>query len=199
MPLTLDEARAVLRGDRPGPGHVLGIDQATQSGWALVDLETGRCTLSGAVAGPRCQEGVLSRLADVTGLHWASTLVVLEDHSTIPAGSGIPTSSILSLGDSRGRWCALLSQAGQPEEARMLAAPDVWRRLLGTRGYVGRAAWKMQACLWARAITGRAIQNDDEAEAVVIAMWGAREGLVRWASARAEQTRRIRRKGKGKP
>jgi hypothetical protein len=196
LPLSMREARAVLVGDRGGSGHVLGIDQATRSGWALVSLETGACTCSGAVTGAAEQERVIALLGGMPGFHWASTLVVLEDHSDIPAALGIPTSGILSLGESRGRWCALLSQAGQPEEARLLAAPSTWRKLLGTRCNVSRESWKAQALLWARAVTRRAMESDDEAEAVVIALWGSSEGLVRWATRISEQTRRVSKKKK---
>jgi len=186
--LTVREARAALVGGRQGPGHVLGIDQATCSGWALVDLGTGRCVLSGEATGSDEQEATLDRLADVPGLSWSSLLVVLEDHGGIPARSGIPTSSLLVLGEARGRWLALLSLRGHPEGARILAEPSVWRGMLGTRVNLPRKAWKAQACLWARSVTGRAIKGDDEAEAVVIALWGATEGLVRWASALREVT-----------
>jgi hypothetical protein len=202
LPLTLREARAVLVGDRPGGGHVLGIDQATRSGWALVSLETGTCICSGAVTGSDAQEGVVRLLADLPGLCWASLLVVLEDHADIPATLGIPTSGILSLGESRGRWLALLAQAGHPDEARVLVAPSTWRKLLGTRCNIARDAWKAQALLWARAVTRRPIESDDEAEAVVIALWGASEGLVRWATRMGEQTRPVKvkkkKKGQGK-
>ena len=200
LPLTVGEARAALVGPRTGPGHVLGIDQATTSGWALCDLETRKCVLSGVARGAEAQQDALSLLARVPGHSWPSTLVVFEDHRGIPASEGIPTAGLLSLGEARGRWAALLSQAGQSEEARVLAAPDAWRRLLGTRRNLPRKAWKAQAVMWASAITGRRIESDDEAEAVVIAMWGAHEGLVRWATERAEvgacARARLRSKGK---
>lgn len=188
MPLSFREARAVLLGGREGPGYVLGIDQATSSGWAVVDLQTLRCVRSGQVRGHLEQEHALAELAEVPGLCWPSVLVVLEDHRHIPARDGIPTGSLLTLGEARGRWLALLSQRGQPEGARILAEPSVWRRMLGTTARLPRKAWKAQAVAWAKAHTGRDVRNDDEAEAVVIALWGATEGLVKWANERREVT-----------
>lgn len=180
-------ARAQLVAGRQGPGHVLGVDQAKRSGWALVDLESKRCVLSGATSRESDEADAIALLTRLPGLDWGSVLVVLEDHSTFPIRSGETSATVLlSLGESRQRWKTLLSQAGQPPEARVLATPDAWRKLLGTRGNVGRASWKAQALLWSSALTKRRIEDDNEAEAVVIAMWGAHEGLVRWASVRAE-------------
>ena len=185
---TYQEARARLLAARQGPGHVLGLDQATATGWALFDLISKRCVLSGRSVSPDGEREVVATLTAHPGLDWASTLVVFEDHSTFPIAAGTTSARVLlSLGESRQRWKTLLSDAGHSPEARLLVPPHDWRKLLGTRANVGRDAWKQQAVMWASALVGRQVAFDDEAEAIVIGMWGVHEGLIRWATRRAEQ------------
>jgi hypothetical protein len=183
------EARQLLVGGRAGPGHVLGIDQAKASGWALIELAQQRCVLSGVAKTPAEQEDVLNLLAGLPGLFWPSVLVVLEDHSFMPTRAGTSARTLLSLGESRGRWLALLSERGHPPEARLLCTPAVWRKVLakpGTR--FTRATWKREAKRWASARVGERITSDDEAEAIAIAYWGSWEGLHRWALRESELT-----------
>lgn len=197
--LTYRSARELLIGDRKGPGHVLGIDQATCSGWALLDLVTRRVVLSGEAKGHDEREAAIALMSRLPGLSWASVLVVFEDHRAMPLTAGkTSAATMLSLGETRGQWKALLTQAGQPEAARLLVAARGWEKTLGARQSLPRAERKQQALRWARALTGKGIEGDDEAEAVCIAYWGALEGLLRWAQEQSElASKRRRRPRKG--
>ena len=180
--LRYDEAR-VLLGAAPGrPGHALGIDQATCSGWGVVELENRRCVLSGSARTPAERTHALADIGALPGFAWRCCLVVLEDHSFIPANRGIPARALLKLGEMRGHWNALLSLCDHPESHRILATPAMWRKVMGTRVHLPRQAWKAQARDWASALCGRPIFDDDEAEAIVMASWGAWDGLAKWAT-----------------
>lgn len=170
-----------LLGVARGPGYVIGIDQATCSGWAAVELKRRQCVLSGRAKTPAEQKHALLDLEALPGFSWREALVVMEDHRHIPADKGKSVGTLLKLGEARGRWHALLSVFDHPETHRILVQPQRWRRILGTRAHLPRAAWKAQAKLWSSAVCARPITNDDEAEAICIASWGAWDGLAQWA------------------
>lgn len=197
--LTIAREEAILRlcGRRTGPGHVLGLDQAATSGWALYDLGACRVVASGLAHGEADQARVMARLSCVEGLDWQSTLVVLEDHGGIPARFGLPSRVLLALGEARGRWLSLLAQHGQPKRARVRVPVATWRAHAGIRPFTPRARCKALAIGFASVVSGRTVQSDDEAEAILIAHWGADVGLHEWAAkihARSELAKARRKK-----
>lgn len=182
------EAVGLLAG--AGTAYVLGIDQATSSGVAVFDVVRRRCVLSGTVRGAQEQQRVLLSLGELPGFSWSSLLVVLEDHGRVPRRKNKSTRTVLALGESAGRFRALLSIYEHPEQNLLTVTPSTWRRLLGPmpRG-TRRPRWKAEARAWASMHLGHAVTSDDEAEAICIAAWGAWDGLARWS----QHTRRLRR------
>lgn len=193
--LSFVEARRMLRdGAAKGgisPGYVLGADQASHSGYGLIELERRSVILSGTVHGEDEAAELLKRIADRIDV--ATLLVVLEDHRWLPAQVDPSattsrertvrhTRKLLALGDARGVWKMGLAMLGQPKGQRLLVQPRVWRQVMGTRVNLNRDAWKAQAKLWASAVLGQPVKDADRAEAIGIATWGAWDGLYQWAS-----------------
>lgn len=179
--VSFEAARSLLCGREAGPGYVLAIDQARSSGYAVIELERrqvverGRCTLGDG------QRAVLRSLRQLPGFSYASLLVVMEDHRHLPVSKGGSAATLLGIGDARGQWKALLSICEHPPSQLLLVEPREWRRVLGTRVNLQRDAWKAQARLWASAVLQVPVRDDDEAEALAMAYWGAWDGLYTWA------------------
>jgi hypothetical protein len=167
-----------LLSGQPGPGYVLGVDQASSSGWAVVELDQRRVVASGTARTSPERRRALSGLRDLPGFHVRQLLVVFEDHAGFPLQS---TSQGIGLGVALGRWLELLDIFDHPVRLRLDAQPSEWRRVLGTTARLGRDAWKAQAKLWATATVRRQVESDDEAEAICIATWGAWDGVYQWA------------------
>lgn len=165
--------------------YVLGIDQARSSGLAVFDVVRRRCVLSGTVAGAEAQQKALLSLGELPGFSWSSLLVVLEDHGNVPKRRNKSTQVVLGLGEARGRFRALLSVYGHPEENVIRVAPSTWRKMFGPmpRG-TRRKRWKAEAMGWATMHLGYAPETDDEAEAICIAAWGVWNGLAVWSRQR---------------
>lgn len=172
--------QAVLRllSGAEGPGYVLGVDQAGSSGYGVVELDQRRIVAHGAAKTSPERRQALIALRKLPGFHPRRMLVVFEDHSTFPFKS---RKQAISFGRALGRWEELLNIFDHPEHLRVLAAPDEWRRVLGTTAKLERDAWKAQAVLWAKTVTGLPITSDDEAEACVMATYGAWDGLYKWS------------------
>lgn len=179
------------------PCHVLAIDQARRSGWGVHDLT--RIVLHGHAQTSVQRREALKRMRQLPGFDLSHLLVVFEDHSTMPVtrnakfnyqtreGPTRNTATILGMGAARGRWEELLDILEHPHAQRIQVEPCEWRRVLGTRVNLGTEGWKAQACMWATGATGGRIEDDNEAEACVMATWGACDGLARWAQDRAAQ------------
>lgn len=176
--------------------YVLGIDQAKRSGYALVELRSRRIVLHGWTLTSLQRRAALRRMLALPGFSVQRLLVVFEDHSTIPLtftrGQGADAKkvvmgkkSILSLGGQKGRWQELLELVEHPVAQCIDVEPDEWRRVLSTGCNVGTEAWKRQAIMWATAVCQSVIRDDNEAEAIGIATWGAFDGLRLWACAQS--------------
>lgn len=201
--LTFERARAMLaeRADphafltagRPtvSPGYVLGVDEASTSGYGLIELAERKVILSGVVHGEDEAAAMLRNVAE--RLDVRALLVVLEDHRFLPAQVD-PTAmtsrertvrhtrKLLALGDSRGVWRMGLSMLGHPADQRLMVQPRIWRRVMGTSVNLGRDAWKAQAKMFASAVIGQPVKSADRAEGIGIALWGSWDGLYQWAS-----------------
>lgn len=189
---------------------VVGIDQSmTASGWCVVR----RCKplVWGLARNARERRAVVLsvyRLAAVSGddVRW-----YFEDHSEIdnsrrkrwtPDG-GAPTRSNatdIGLGRALQGWIERLEDRDIPATRIQTVTPTRWRgAVLGKSAGLSTEAWKALAEQWASATVGQRIENDNVAEAIAIAMWGALAG-----EAKADFDRRItnhrarerRRKGK---
>ena len=162
----------------PGPGYVLGVDQAATSGWALVELDQRRVVAHGVSQTSPERRRALIDLRRLPGFDPRRMLVVFEDHTTFPAQS---TAQAVGLGVALGRWLELLDIFDHPPRLRTKAAPAEWRRVLGTSAHLERDAWKAQARMWATSVCREQVVSDDEAEAVCIATWGAWDGVHQWS------------------
>ena len=178
----------------PEPKYVFGIDQAKVSGWAIAEVR-GKAIASGIAKNHAERNAALSDSRFLQrgafGAHYADVLVVFEDHSDFRMAYGsnrkangqhqkpIRTqASLLSLGAARGRWEELLDMYQHPERLRLSVTPKDWRaRVLSSRQSVGTEELKERAKRWASAHVGRWIADDNEADAICIAAWGALDGL----------------------
>lgn len=172
------------------PTHVLGIDQAATSGWAIAPCG-GRVFEHGVAKGRNGRLYALDRVYEHAH-QAANLLVVFEDHSGISLSYGgrknadgsdqAPTRNaamLLGLGAARGRWDELLDGIGHPEALRLKVTPRDWRaRVLGTGQSIGADALKARALLWASQHVGENLTDHNEAEAVCIAAWGAIDGVA---------------------
>jgi hypothetical protein len=165
---------------------VLGIDQAVCSGWAL--HADGRIVASGLASTAQERANVVVHALQLAAPR--SLLVVLEDHGKMPLmrntqfdswAKQAPTrnaATLVGMGDARGRWREQLELAGVPMSHVLYVEPKVWRRAVLGRGAasLGTQAAKQLAVSWASKACGRTVTDDNEAEAVAIASWGAVAG-----------------------
>lgn len=188
------DALEVLSRQGKHPPLVLGLDQAADSGWALLDPVDMTLVSSGVASGTAEQVSVLEQLGTLAEFDWRGVLVCFEDHSEINHRQRFvggkpqrnPVITAIGLGDARGRWHCLLDLRAHPKSQRIQATPAEWRRVFsGAR--LQRADWKEAARRWASAYCKRAIRDDNEAEAIAIARWTASEGLCRFATERLRE------------
>lgn len=192
----------------PAPTHVLGVDQAADSGWSIARVG-GRVLEHGMARGREAREGVIMRALDLSGGP-ESLLFVFEDHSDIPLfnkarydhvkriGPQRNAGSLIGMGRALGRWEGLLDHYAHPERLRIGVTSSDWRmRILGCSNKPGTEELKQRALRWARGATGAYVSDHNEAEAVCIAAWGALDGASVLAKGRevrrmAARTRRVR-------
>jgi hypothetical protein len=177
-----ERARHLLSHGTDEPCYVLGIDQAQRSGWAVHDLR--RFVLHGYTTTAEQQQDALRAVRKLPGFDVSRLLVLFEDHRHIPARQGVNVETILGMGDARGGWRMLLEILQHPKSQRMLVEPKEWRRVMGLRINLPTAACKQSAMFWATVVAGAPVTDDNEAEAMAIAQWGAVDGLFRWAKKR---------------
>lgn len=182
----------------------LGIDQANRSGWGIgVD----RNVVRSGVANTHAERKAVVELArEMAGGDMKQVLVMFEDHSKMPLGrlthadrntprkgrQAAPqrnTATILGMGAARGRWEAVLDDAGHPKALRDDVEPRVWRAKMGIRG-ADTDALKREACAWATRHTMREVTDIDEGDGVCITAFAAIDGIqrneARKATARTE-------------
>jgi hypothetical protein len=185
-------------------GAFLATDQARISGVALAGYRDSRMhgVQSGTAAKPehrvrmiqaaRQRAGCLCYVGGVLPAYpcpcrcqaITRLAVVMEDHSTIPASSGVGTPTLLGMGAARGRWEEDLEHMGHPESMRFAVDMPTWRgTILGPRWARARKCHgackpgcgcvKAEAVKWASARTRRDDVEHDEAEALCILHWAA--------------------------
>jgi len=199
-----DDAIRALSHRSGDPVYFLAIDQATRSGWAV--RTTRRIVLHGSAITTDQKVSALEQLRQLERFSWQNVLVVFEDHRNCGradrarySSDGRPTrhkddTEPLALGAARGAWSTLLDLRNHPKTQRLFAAPHEWRVVLKGLKFSEGDDWKSAALRWAALVAGVSLDDDNEAEAMVMSEWAALTGLHRWASARlrdnAEQRQR---------
>lgn len=158
--------------------YVLAIDQAAASGWAVVRIPDGAIldsgTASGELRGFADRARVVALFLALAGD--APVRAIFEDHSDFyfGRGNGSPA-SLIGMGKPRGRWEESLLRVMLPAHIKHDVQTKVWRRaVLGLPSNVRKEHAKASAIAWASAKLGRKVDDDNEAEAVCIAAWAAR-------------------------
>lgn len=153
---------------------VLGIDQAAVSGWCIARRGIGRPEIIAHGIATKATErrDIIARAllsCDVT--RGEKMAAVYEAHTT-GGGDRWNPATMIGIGDSRGRWMEALELAGVPRRLCIGVPPHTWRAAMIGRHRMKREQWKAAAVLSCRG-RGVEVASDDEAEAVLIAMWGA--------------------------
>lgn len=170
------------RGARPKPAAsftdlpcvVLGIDPGATSGWAVVL----RGEPTGAIG--------IARTA-IDRHHAIMSAIQIADRNSLPlvvvaekwsAGGWASHTTLLGLGAAWGAWREALVECGVSERRVVRVLTQTWRAaVLGGGNRRGGRDWKREAVEWARRALGREV-GPDAAEALAIAVWGARAGEV---------------------
>lgn len=155
---------------------ILGIDQAATSGWCIVERNVGGILgRHRALDHGTCRKAVERRdiIARAVGAAGGpdGLVAVYEQHGVGRSERWTPA-TMIGVGDSRGRWLEALELAGVPRRQCIGVPPQEWRRAMIGPRRLDREAWKAQAVLSCRG-RGVTVASDDEAEAVLIALWGA--------------------------
>jgi hypothetical protein len=195
--VSLDDALEVLCGvSLIRTVYVVGIDQATLSGWAVADPIGGKVLLRGTTRSTNDQLAALERMRGLPAFDWSRVLVVFEDHgiridpdrSRWTPERGAPDRSstqreAVTLGDARGGWRVLLDLRNHPASQRLLAQPSEWRKVYAGLRMPGDT--QNDACMrWASALVGHRVDQPDEADAMGLSVWGSVTGLHAFASER---------------
>lgn len=179
---------------------VVGVDQATKSGWSIHvgarpvasgvanvwSWEERRTVLRQAfeLANRDRRGGALATVLDPTWFVFA-----FEDHSKAPLASYKSTRQVISLGGSWALWFDSLNRMAHPESMRIGITSRSWRaRVLGLKANAKRAPAKAQAVHWAEQHTGKTGLCEDEAEAICVSSWGALDGVPEIERQRFEKT-----------
>lgn len=146
---------------------MLGVDQATRSGWSIhVGL---RPIASGSlnVWNWAARRDVLREALALSGPQ--PLIFAFEDHSQAILRSYKCTSQVLALGGALWLWLDTCNRLGQLECMRLGITSRDWRhRVLGVSERLGRDALKAQAIVWACAHTRKSTMDADEADAVAV-------------------------------
>lgn len=186
---------------------VLGIDQASESGWAVHTGPGGRVVAHGVARTWQDRHAAIQCALDHAGSvgSAAELLVVFEDHSGISLKKGTrgkptrSTASILGLGAARGRWDEALDRVGHPDSKRIQVEPKDWRgRVLGLGEHASTDLCKKCACEWATRQLYEIITDHNEAEGICITCWGALDGLSVWQGRRNLERAKARGKKQAK-
>lgn len=176
---------------------VLAIDQAKRSGYAV---KYRGAIVSHGTALKSIERAEVLAIALRYSLH---VLVVLEDHSKMPISRGTrsdrrggkvvrSTATLIGIGKALGRWEERLDDVGHLPSMRLYVEPRVWRaRVLGSQpesmrcGYARGLesltdVWKARACLYASTLLRTPVPDDNAAEAICMAEWGALDGIAQW-------------------
>lgn len=133
------------------------------SEWGWVGY--GTCSLTLAAV-----ETVLETALMLAGGDPKRLLVMLEDHSAVPARRGRSSGTVLGIGAARGYWMHALDVARVPKTNRFKTTPREWRTVVlgGRVARMRSEPAKAAAVQWARALTGSDDVCSDSAEALAI-------------------------------
>lgn len=182
----------------PAITAVLGLDQASRTGWAIGALREGLSPtlVRHGVAKTHAERKAVVELAlEYAGGDPRQLLVMFEqhdhmsldrltakDHRTKRHGQHFVErgpKQIHGMGKAYGRWEERLNDVEHPERLRDEVEPRVWRqRVLGTsRGSTDQL--KHLACTWATQRLCTPIEDPDEAEGVCICAYALIDGIAR--------------------
>ncbi len=152
---------------------VLGLDPARTSGWCIMSAVRGsaRRELSGIADCCSSRAHVIHLAVEVARRDDDRLAVVYERH-TVGGGVRWTPDVMMGMGEARGRWLEQLELAGIARSHCVGVTPSTWRRATLPRCGRDRAALKAAALLSCKA-RGWGVESDDEAEACLIAYWGA--------------------------
>jgi len=152
---------------------VLGLDPARTSGWCIMSVVRGaaRRELSGIADDSASRTRVVHLAVEVARRDDDRLACVYERH-TVGGGDRWTPDVMMGMGEARGRWLEQLELAGIARSHIIGVTPATWRRATLPRCGRDRAALKAAALLSCKA-RGWGVETDDEAEACLIAYWGA--------------------------
>lgn len=155
---------------------ILGIDQAATSGWCIVERDAGgilgrhRALDHGTCRRAIERREIIARAVAVA--QGPDRLVAVYEQHGVGRSERWTPATMIGVGDSRGRWLEALELADVPRRHCIGVPPAEWRRAMIGPRRLDRAQWKAQAVLSCRG-RGVTVTDDDEAEAVLIALWAA--------------------------
>jgi hypothetical protein len=161
---------------------VLGVDQATTSGWSIHVARRPMVSGKLDVWSWEARREVLRMAYDFANERSAVQrwfVFVYEKHSDAPLKSYKSTPQVMSLGGSRDLWFDSLNRLGHPEQLRIGTTSRTWRsKVLGLKAVLKGEECKKQAVRWAEDHTGKRGLSHDEAEAICVSAWGTLDGIA---------------------
>jgi len=154
---------------------VLGIDQAAVSGWCIARRTatgTAEVVAHGVVTKAAERRDVIAQALLACDVASGERMAAVYEAHTVGGGDRWNPATMIGMGDARGRWLESLELAGVPRRLCIGVTPYVWRSAMIGRHRMKRHEMKAAAVLSCRG-RGVTVASDDEAEAVLIAMWGA--------------------------
>jgi hypothetical protein len=173
--------------------YVLGLDQASTSGWGIAP-ERGPVVRHGLARNAQERLAVVRLALEYVGgdarLLWA----VLEQHDHFPLerlGKNDKTTArqgkgfvqrgpkqIAGLHKAAGRWLEQLELVGVPDTHISEVRPTTWRARI--HGVTKGDQIKQAAMDWASARAGEPITQHDHAEGYCVTAWAALDGFARY-------------------
>lgn len=167
---------------KPWHCHILAIDTAEKSGWAI--WEDGTLSGSGEVD-THDSKTMAELISDMFSVSADLSLVramaeprkpkvlVLEAPYGGPKGAH-EVKRLIGLGMARERWLRAWKDAGEARSRVVMVQPQTWRAaVLGNMRGLERKAIRRCELLVAGSIAGRAELGDDEAAAICIGKWAS--------------------------
>lgn len=150
---------------------VLGLDPARSSGWALwlpsTIASSGVCTTAEDRRAIVVDAKVQARARGLP-------LVVVYERHTVGGGARWTPDTMMGMGESRGRWLEQLELADIHRSHIIGVTPGTWRRAaLGKVTATMRRGDLKSLAVESCRLRGFVVSCDDQAEAILIALWGA--------------------------
>jgi hypothetical protein len=164
-----DGGRDVLLSHR---STVLGVDQATSSGYCLHSARSPVRWGKALTAFDRRAVLEMARaFASEVDQPWF--VFVYEDHTFANGQRGHGT-----LIGQLHRWLEQLDLMGHPRELRLGVTPNAWQcTVLGCKPNTKRAERKAQSLAWASAHVHEPVTDDDVSDAIALSCFGTLDGL----------------------